>query len=156
MPGTRVPGTRQKIMYPGTRASNWHFPAGRVGSGLQNLAGTRFGRVPAGSYLYPAAPGCVMWPIDAENCHFVLCHFPPLHSQNRHRKKREEIKKKLVFCCKLQVIHLACITTLSTKRGQAGLQLQGGVEGLRFFTATAKIIRIRFHQGWPRDHHQDH
>ena len=48
-PGTRVPGIKNG--YPGTQASNWHYPVGRVGSGLRNLAGTRFGRVPAGSYL---------------------------------------------------------------------------------------------------------
>ena len=40
--GARVPGY----------SSKWHYPAGRVGSGLQKLAGTRFWRVPAGSYLY--------------------------------------------------------------------------------------------------------
>ena len=44
------PGTPQKKRVPGYRGvKNWHCPAGRVGSGLQNLAGTRFGRAPAGS-----------------------------------------------------------------------------------------------------------
>ena len=62
---TRLPGTRQvPARYPpGTHLSRypsgarlpwflskWHCPEGRVGSGLQILAGTRFWRVPAGSY----------------------------------------------------------------------------------------------------------
>ena len=45
-----LPG--KKNGYPGSRSSKWHYPAGRVGSGLHNLAGTRFWRVPTGSYLY--------------------------------------------------------------------------------------------------------
>ena len=40
------PGTRQKNGYPGTLSSKWHYPAGRVGSGLQNMTGTRSGGYP--------------------------------------------------------------------------------------------------------------
>ena len=38
--GTRAPeypGTQRKNKYPGTRSAKWHYPAGRVGSGLQNI-----------------------------------------------------------------------------------------------------------------------
>ena len=45
------PGTRKTSGYPGTRSSIWQYPAGRVGSGLHNLAGTRSWRV------YPTRKG---------------------------------------------------------------------------------------------------
>ena len=57
-------GYPEKYGYPGTRSSKWHYPAGRIGSGLQNTAGTRFGRVSAGSYLQLWRPLLLLLTID--------------------------------------------------------------------------------------------
>ena len=43
---------RNKAGYPGARSSKWHYPAGRGGSEIQKLAGTRLWRVFTGSNPY--------------------------------------------------------------------------------------------------------
>lgn len=40
-PKKTLPGTRHKRGYRGTRWAKWHYPMGRVGSGLQKIEGTR-------------------------------------------------------------------------------------------------------------------